>query len=280
MYSLLAAGKISANTWAMAFCGTTSRISIGGVRSSLYSGAIDYAAALPLFGSSIYGYGYYMVQFAGLKVGTSTVSTAATVASLNDAIGGLMLDSGTTRNYLPAALHNALKSQVQSSASKAKVTNWKSFFNVGSSVTDAQLAKFPTVTFTIAKTSAEGSATFDVVLTPDQYTFSYMGYNYWMFASSTVPILGYTAMQGRTMVFDITNNRVGFGTAACAATSSNAARPPMPMPEMALGSKTTRRTELGSFLAEEEALLETKSREIKGKFEAKIRNMLRTNGNK
>jgi hypothetical protein len=244
----------------------------------VYSGTIDYAAALPLFGGSVYG--YYLIKFAGLKVRTSTVSTASTVSSLNNAYGGMIVDSGTTQNLLPATLYNSLKSKVQSSASKAKVANWQNFFNLYAGITAAQLAKFPTVTYTFAKTSAAGSATFDVVLTPAQYTMAYMGSYYWMFASSTVPILGYTAMQDRTLIFDITNNRVGFGTAACAATSSNAAHPPMPMPEMAMGSKTTRRTELGSFLAEEEAALETKGREIKDKLEAKVRNMLRANGNK
>jgi hypothetical protein len=213
MYSLLAAGIIPANTWAMAFCGTTSRISIGGVSSSVYSGTIDYAAALPLFGGSVYG--YYIVDFAGLAVGTTTVSTASTVSSLNSACGGMIVDTGTTQLLLPANMCSALQSQFKSSATAAKVTSWSEFFNLEAGVTAAQLAKFPTVTYTFAKTSAEDSATFDVVLTPAQYTFEYMGSYYWMFASSAVPIFGYTAMQGRTMVFDITKNRVGFSTADC-----------------------------------------------------------------
>jgi hypothetical protein len=205
MYALDEAGAIDSNMFAVAMCGDDAQVSIGGVDDSFYKGDISYAETQKTFGEY---YGYYLVYMSGLSVDGSSVDLEG--SDINQ-YGGLVVDTGTTLNYLPSSVVKSIEEQVEGTVSSVS----SSFFEWESCISKDEMDDFPDVVYTFAKSDEEGAATFDVTLKPEHYLMDYSDCYYWGFESSTLGIFGNIAMRNKMLVFDITMNQVGFAEGVC-----------------------------------------------------------------
>lgn len=203
MYALRDADVITTNTFAVAMCGDSASVSVGGVDEDLYTGDISYASTQETFGEY---YGYYLIYTSSVTVGTTSVD----VADINK-YGGLVVDTGTTLHYLPTATVDAIETAVKAAVSTVST----SFFSWESSVSEDDLTDFPTVTYEFSESSDEGADTFSVELTPKHYLLKYDSAYYWGFESSSLGIFGNIGMKDKVMVFDIENTRIGIADGVC-----------------------------------------------------------------
>ncbi len=160
-------------------------------------------------------YGYYLVY-------TSAVTVAGTAVAVTDVnkYGGLVVDTGTTLHYLPAATVRSIEAAVAAAAPSVATAD---FFEWTACIAESDLWALPAVTYTLATSSADGAVTFDVVLEPAHYLLEYSNCYYWGFEASTLGIFGNIGMKGRVVHFDVTHNRVGFGSGVCSSATDDAA---------------------------------------------------------
>jgi hypothetical protein len=203
LYALREAEIIESNTFAVAMCGESATVSVGGVDESLYSGDISYATTQMTFGEY---YGYYLIYTSGITVGTTSVA----VDDINE-YGGLVVDTGTTLHYVPTKTAAAIETVVKEAYSDLS----SSFFSWEASVTADDLANFPTITYKFAESSDQDATTFDVILEPEHYLLKYDDGYYWGFESSSLGIFGNIGMKDKLMVFDIENSQIGIATGVC-----------------------------------------------------------------
>jgi hypothetical protein len=172
---------------------TNGELTLGGTDSSLYSGSITYFPTATSGDAS----SYWGIDIASFTYGTTTLASS----------GSGIVDTGTTLIYIPTAAYNKFLSATG-----------------GSTDSTSGLSKFttkPTKNFNIKF----GSTTFS--LTPAQYLvptaqYSFFGldtgsYYSWINdggSSGVDTIIGQKFLENYYSVFDTTNSRIGFATAA------------------------------------------------------------------
>ena len=210
MYALDESGAIEKNAFAFAVCDDDAKVSIGGVDESFYTGDISYAETQKTFGEY---YGYYLVYMSGLEVDGSDVDLSD--ADVNK-YGGVVVDTGTTLHYLPSSVVKTIETSVKDSVSSVS----DSFFSWEACVSSDTISSFPDVVYEFSTSSESDSDTFKITLKPEHYLLSYDSCYYWGFESSTLPIFGNIGMKDKMIVFDITENKMGFADGVCSDESS------------------------------------------------------------
>jgi len=194
-------GLVQDNVFSILFCGDLASMAIGGVDetqiSSDDSQGLTYVTTKKTYDEI---YGYFLVEVDSVSVAGEVVSTDST--DLNE-IGGVLVDSGTTLIYLPTAVTSAIEVKVQA----AVPTLEASFFKWSSCVEEEDLSSFPDLTL-----SLDG---YDLILSPYQYLLWYSDCYYWGISSSSIPIIGNVALQGKLIVFDKEANQLGFADGDC-----------------------------------------------------------------
>ena len=134
-------------------------------------------------------WGYYLVYLESVSVDGTVISSDTSAETLN-ALGGVLVDSGTTLLYLPTTVVEELEGHVAET-----VDLIQGFFAWGACVSEDVLAAFPRVTLSL-------SGGYDLELTPRDYTLHYGNCYYWGVAASSVGIIGNVALQNKMVVFD------------------------------------------------------------------------------
>lgn len=196
-------GLVTDNVFSILFCGDAASMAIGGVDTSQVS-ADDTVGLTMVDTQKTYDeiYGYFLVEVSEVSVDDTVVSTDS--SDLNE-IGGVLVDSGTTLIYLPSSVTSAIETEVESAVSSLD----SSFFQWSSCVDESELSNFPDLTLAL-----DG---YDLVLSPYQYLLWYSDCYYWGISSSSIPIIGNVALQGKLVVFDKEANQIGFADGDCSA---------------------------------------------------------------
>jgi len=194
-------GLVQDNVFSILFCGDLASMAIGGVDLTEISDddtqGLTYVTTQKTYDEI---YGYFLVRVDSVSVAGEVVSTDST--DLNE-IGGVLVDSGTTLIYLPTAVTSAIEVKVQAAVSSLQA----SFFQWSSCVEEEDLSSFPDLTL-----SLDG---YDLILSPYQYLLWYSDCYYWGISSSSIPIIGNVALQGKLVVFDKEANQLGFADGDC-----------------------------------------------------------------
>lgn len=216
-------GLLNSNTFALTFCSGTARFALGGdYSSSSEDASISFVDVQKTYGEV---YGYYLVSLESVLVDGTPVS----VESAN-AIGGVLVDSGTTLLYFPETTTKDL--------AKLIPVEEESFFTMESCL--ESLDGLPQITL--------GLRGYDLVLQPSQYTLHYDGCYYYGIGSSDVTIIGNIALQNRMVVFDRDDNTVGFADVQCPSSPppGKGQSPPSGQATSSLAAATTTMTSLSS----------------------------------
>lgn len=178
-------------------------LTLGGVDSTKYNGTLTYFPKV----SSGAAAPYWGVDVAGMHYGTQSILSSKTQA---------IVDTGTTLIYVPTAAYNAFLT-----ASKGSTDDpWP----IGSGLAVWLKRNNPTFTnFTFTLGTTTYTLTPDQYLVPAQqyYAYGLSSLAYYAFISdsgkTTAPvttILGQKFLEQFYSVFDTTNSRIGFATAA------------------------------------------------------------------
>jgi len=196
-------GLVEDNVFSILFCGDEASMAIGGVDTTQVS-STDTQGLTMVDTKKTYDeiYGYFLVDVESVSVDSTVVSTDS--SELNE-IGGVLVDSGTTLIYLPSSVTSAIETQVQEAVSTLET----SFFQWSSCVEESELSSFPDITLAL-----DG---YDLTLSPYQYLLWYSDCYYWGISSSSIPIIGNVALQGKLVVFDKEANQIGFADGDCSA---------------------------------------------------------------
>jgi len=196
-------GLVEDNVFSILFCGDEASMAIGGVDTRQVS-STDTQGLTMVDTQKTYGeiFGYFLVEVESVSVDGTVVSTDS--SDLNE-IGGVLVDSGTTLIYLPSSVTSAIETQVQEAVSSLET----SFFQWSSCVEESELSSFPDITLAL-----DG---YDLTLSPYQYLLWYSDCYYWGISSSSIPIIGNVALQGKLVVFDKEANQIGFADGDCSA---------------------------------------------------------------
>lgn len=197
-----ALGRLNSNVFALTFCNRTATFTIGGVEAD--GPEVSFVDVQMTYGQF---YGYYLVYLESVYVDGSALAVEA--AQLN-AIGGVLVDSGTTLIYLPEAATTAIETAVSDAATTELSTT---FFDMDDCIDN--LAGLPDI--------ALGLDGYSIVLDPSEYTLFYGGCYYWGIGSSDVGIIGNIALQNKMVVFDRDSNQVGFANVDCGEASTDLA---------------------------------------------------------
>lgn len=194
-------GIVEDNVFSILFCGDLASMAIGGVDTSQVSSS-DTQGLTFVDTQKTYDqiYGYFLVEVESVQVDGAVVSTDST--DLNE-IGGVLVDSGTTLIYLPSEVTSAIETKVESKVDSLE----SSFFQWSSCVDESELENFPDITL--------GLYGYDLTLSPYQYLLWYSDCYYWGISSSSIPIIGNVALQGKLVVFDKETNQIGFAEGDC-----------------------------------------------------------------
>lgn len=197
-------GKIASNVFTFNNCGKDASVTFGGVDTSLASGDINYAPVTKTFGKY---YGYWMAEGMDVKIdGESVVSEASEL----NTYGGVIIDTGTTLNYLPTAVVSGLKKVLEEKDSSLST----SFFEWESCVSKEVVKDLPDLSYYFAGSNG----TFPVTLSASEYLLAYDDCYYWGFESSDLTIFGNIGMMNKLVIFDKENTRIGFATSDCDST--------------------------------------------------------------
>ena len=172
---------------------TNGELTLGGTDSSKYSGSLTYFPKLTSGDSSA----YWGISIASFTYGSTTLASSSQG----------IVDTGTTLIYIPTAAYNKFLSATGGSTDSSSGL--------------AAFSKKPTSNFGIKF----GSTTY--TLTPAQYLVPTAQYSYYGLSSGTYyawindggssgvnVIIGQKFLENYYSVFDTTNSRIGFATAA------------------------------------------------------------------
>ena len=194
-------GLVEDNVFSILFCGDLASMAVGGVDTTQVSSA-DTQGLTFVDTQKTYDqiYGYFLVEVESVAVDGTTVSTDS--SDLNE-IGGVLVDSGTTLIYLPSEVTSAIETKVETAVPSLE----SSFFQWSSCVEESELENFPNITL--------GLTDYNLNLSPYQYLLWYSDCYYWGISSSSIPIIGNVALQGKLVVFDKETNQIGFAEGDC-----------------------------------------------------------------
>ena len=198
--SMYSHSLLNSDVFTILFCSDEATLGLGGVDPTLLKEEVKHVAVQKTYGEI---YGYYLVYMKSIKMDNATIYDDT--STLN-AIGGVLVDSGTTLIYLPSAATSAIESKVMAAAP----TLSSQFFQWEACVSEDELKSMPGLTLEL-----DG---YDFVMEPRDYTLYYGGCYYWGIATSSVPIIGNVGMQNKMVVFDRTANTIGFAEGVCSAT--------------------------------------------------------------
>lgn len=178
--------------------------------------AIGYDAPPQIQWTSLLQDSYYIIQVNDLLVGNVPLGYNARTYAY------AVVDTGATFMYLPQSTYITLMQYLRSLCKHVTLTgicnaptNQTLFDGACFAMTDAELAVFPNLSVMIQGID-------DLVIAPTQYLINYSntwcwGIDYLEESSTIQMILGDVALQGRNVVFDVAQKRVGFGTLATCA---------------------------------------------------------------
>mmetsp|Transcript_5295 Transcript_5295/g.6793 ORF Transcript_5295/g.6793 Transcript_5295/m.6793 type:complete len:563 (+) Transcript_5295:17-1705(+) len=191
-------GLLNSNVFTLTFCSTTAEFAIGGVDETVTT-QITYVDCQKTYDEF---YGYYLVYLDQVIVDDTAIDVSS--SDLNQ-VGGVLVDSGTTLIYLPHKATSKIQKQLEDSFDSDDA---EAFFSMYSCVDEDQLTNLPDISLNLA-------GGYSLVLSPLEYTLNYGDCYYYGIASSDVGIIGNIALQNKIVVFDKTNNLIGFGDVNC-----------------------------------------------------------------
>jgi hypothetical protein len=202
MDSMYADGLMTSNAFTILFCNDYATLGLGGLDESTIIGnvtRVDVKQTYERF------YGYYLVQLNSVVLDGTLISND--LSALN-AVGGVLVDSGTTLIYLPSSVTSKIETQITESVSVSS-----KFFEWESCIYESELELFPQLSLQLDGYTLE--------LAPRQYMLSYGSCFYWGIGSSSIGIIGNIALQEKVVLFDRDTNQLGFAEGVCDTTSSS-----------------------------------------------------------
>jgi hypothetical protein len=194
------------NLFSMRLCGTQksgSHIKFGGFDEGIDPTQVKYT---PLIKETYYVISNPTFSIKGVAINSATSSTT-------------IVDSGTTLLLVPADIHTAIQSQLETVATQAGLadkfpTNFWGVnakdISVRAELSDSDVASFPAITVTVPSSSGSGDLELDV--TPQTYfrKTSTGAYYFGIRPGSNLTTLGQVFMENFTVIFDRANTQIGF----------------------------------------------------------------------
>lgn len=187
-------GVLETKTFAVSYTGDDLVLVIDGYDSSLIDGNITYVTIQKTLSDY---YGYLLVKMT--DVGLNGVSLGFGGTELYEsAVGGTLVDSGTTLTYLPPKAYKEIENRFNLDYGMSET-----FFNWGSCLTSDEIEILPQLSVTLEDD-------FLLVFQPEEYLLHYEDCYYWSFSAAALPILGNVIMQEKVVIFDKENKLIGF----------------------------------------------------------------------
>jgi hypothetical protein len=134
-------GALSADVFTIGFCSNEAVLAVGGVDPRGVVGGLDNITYVPAMKTYEMFWGYYLVYLESVEVDGEDIGADA---STMNALGGVLVDSGTTLLYLPTSVVEVLEGKVAESVSLIN-----GFFAWGACVSDDVLQAFPDISLNL-----------------------------------------------------------------------------------------------------------------------------------
>ena len=134
-------GALSADVFTIGFCSNEAALAVGGVDPRGVVGGLDNITYVPAMKTYEMFWGYYLVYLESVEVDGEDIGADA---STMNALGGVLVDSGTTLLYLPTSVVEVLEGKVAESVSLIN-----GFFAWGACVSDDVLQAFPDISLNL-----------------------------------------------------------------------------------------------------------------------------------